>query len=95
MNKAEIRPLLVEALEKAQKEEGITHRVAVTIQELGTDQHWGNLAKLQEAWAVARLRRAELELQLWLADRQWEREALEASQLEYMARQVASPTGKT
>lgn len=39
---------------------------------------WPALAVMQEKWQAARVTRAQAELQLWLADRQWEREETEA-----------------
>lgn len=69
MNKQTTRPLLVEALEKATEVE----RKAYQATQEGTEEsRW--LASVLEAWQLARLHRAVVELQLWLADRQWERE---------------------
>jgi hypothetical protein len=79
MNKAEIRPLLVEALERATMEE---RRAFQATQEGAPERDWNRLASLQEAWKFSRLQRAQAELQLWLADRQWEREETEEETLE-------------
>lgn len=67
MKKETIRPLLVEALEKARSAEN--HLMLVV-----PDPKWPELADLLESRQVARLKRAQAELQLWLADKQWERE---------------------
>ncbi len=67
MLKETTRPLLVEALEKAQSRET---EALMTLQNL--EHHL-----TREAWQLARLHRTVAELQLWLADRQWEREETE------------------
>jgi len=72
MKKETIRPILVEELEKAQSAELEAHKVAPEGLE------WPELTQLLETRAEARLRRAVAELQLWLADRQWEREETES-----------------
>lgn len=68
MKKEAIRPILLEELEKAQSAELEVHKAAPEGLE------WPELTQLLETRAEARLRRAVAELQLWLADRQWERE---------------------
>jgi hypothetical protein len=80
MEKESIRPLLVEALELAKKQEAevLAHYPVTRL----------------EARA-ARYRRASVEVQLWLADRQWERE--EAEEREEVSRtmfETASPITK-
>ncbi len=77
MNKETIRPLLVEAAEKATLEETLAYRA---IRQRGhyPELLWPELSKMEEEWKIARLKRAQAELQLWLADRQWEREEAQA-----------------
>lgn len=75
MKKETIRPILLEELEEAQSLETEIHLKPVAQEGLG----WAELAKLMEERRLARLRRAVAELQLWLADRQWEREEIIAA----------------
>lgn len=84
--KGEVRPLLVKALQAALEAEELAYRA--TRNSLPT---WEATSKAKEAWDKARLTRAQAELHLWLADRQWEREEAEANQ---QAPNNASPTGK-
>lgn len=91
MNKAEIRPLLVEALERAQDAETVAHKM-VTEVVFPEPLAWRGSDRALEEWRLARLARAQAELQLWLADRQWEREEKEALA---SAQHIASPTSKT
>ncbi len=70
MNKETIRPLLVEELEKCRKIELEAHKGEIP-------EGWAGLEALLEARQAARLKRAQAEIQLWLADRQWEREELQ------------------
>jgi len=88
MKKETIRPILVEELEKAQLTELELHKVPPE------NQNWPGLSLLLETRAEARLRRAVAELQLWLADRQWEREEAEEQPSYTIARQFASQTTK-
>ena len=74
MNKETIRPLLVEALEKARALEERAYKAA---QEGSPERDWMKLADVVAGWQAAKLRRVEVELHLWLADRQWEREEAE------------------
>ncbi len=67
----------LEALKKAEKE--AEQEVRVVLQAM---PDWPGLAAVQEAWQARRRKRATAELQLWLADRQWEREESEGY-LEY------------
>lgn len=60
MNKETIRPLLVAAVEHAQDEE--SHVLA-------------HYPLPHQVGRAAQLKRVQAEVQLWLADRQWEREA--------------------
>lgn len=69
MNKETIRPILVAEAEK--------WRAAEASYQPPADPTWAGLAALLEARQAARLKRAQAELQLWLADKQWEREELE------------------
>ena len=87
MKKESIRPILVEELEKAQSAELEAHKVAPEGLE------WPALTQLLETRQEARLRRAIAELQLWLADRQWEREE-QIAEAQAWARENASPTTK-
>ena len=87
MKKETIRPLLVEAIAKAQAKEGGLARP-----EEERLSNWESLADLLEARQEARLKRAQAELQLWLADRQWERE--EAGERDTLPPPSASPAGK-
>lgn len=80
MQKETTRPLLVEALERAQKEEEVALSVVRTLEQSAVS--WSTAGEIQEAWQLARLHRAVAELQLWLADRQWEREEAERIILE-------------
>ncbi len=84
MNKQEIRPLLLEALMLAEEREEQTYLAAKANQEV---------LEVMPAWKEARLLRAQAELQLWLADRQWEREEREKPSL--VDQLSASPFGKT
>jgi hypothetical protein len=72
MHKETIRPLLVEAVVAAKAQEAIL--MNPTQDRLS---NWETLAALLEARQEARLKRALAELQLWLADRQWERQEAE------------------
>lgn len=96
MNKETTRPLLVAELEKRRKIEEGHHREAPP-----ESPDWPGLAALLEARQAARLARAQAELQLWLADRQWEREealqrtADKVEEMRELAQENASPTTKT
>jgi len=87
MKKESIRPILVEELAKAQDLEAQLHKVAPEVLE------WPALTQLLETRQEARLRRAVAELQLWLADRQWEREE-QIAEAQAWAQESASPTTK-
>ena len=95
MDKKVIRPILVEALVKAKKlEEDLYLRTVNKPGELG----WVTLGRLLESRQEARLRRAQAELQLWLADQQWERqeqaERADKAQNPPPLRSVSSRTSK-
>jgi len=83
MKKSSIRPILVKELERAQSAELEAHKAAPEGLE------WPALTQLLETRQEARLRRAVAELQLWLADRQWEREE-QVEQAQAWARENAS-----
>jgi hypothetical protein len=88
MNKEEIRPLLVKNLEDTRKlEESAYSRSQGKLTEEG-------LQLALDWWRAMRLKRAQAELQLWLADRQWEREETEARE-ETPTLLPASPITKT
>ena len=78
MNKNETRPLLVRTLERARAAEEAAYQGAQ--QAARVESTWQPVAEAKEEWDRARLARAQAELQLWLADRQWDREELEARQ---------------
>lgn len=71
MNKETIRPILVEEVERC--------KAAEDSLKLGeVKPSWQELETLLELRQVARLKRAQAELQLWLADQQWARQEAEA-----------------
>lgn len=70
MNKQEIRPLLMEALAQAKLQEEAACKQIQREKAAG----WSVAAAQLEAWRATRFKRAQAGLQLWLADRQWERE---------------------
>ncbi len=86
MNKETIRPLLVEELEKCRRIELEAHKGEIP-------EGWAGLEALLEARQAARLKRAQAELQLWLADRQWEREE-QVAEAQAWAQENASPVTK-
>ena len=90
MNKTTIRPLLVDNLAQLKISEQQAEREVKT-----GPQGWEPAALALERWRAARLKRAQAELQLWLADRQWEREEREQNLVQEHLNQLnASPTGK-
>ena len=88
MNKETIRPILVEELERLKREENKL--------QLGEARPtWQELEELLEARQLARLQRAQAELQLWLADQQWAREeALAREERDTEVPPIALRTGK-
>lgn len=85
MNKDQTRPLLVKALERARTLEESAYQSAMQ----ATRLDWPELATLKEEWDRKRLARARAEMQLWLADRQWEREEAERAERPTMAPEPA------
>jgi len=81
MKKETVRPILVQNLEELKVVE-LSAELQVQAMRAetpapGTAQLWAAAGIIQDRWAEARLKRAVAELQLWLADRQWEREEQE------------------
>ncbi len=89
MLKETVRPLLVDNLEKLKAQEAYSEKEVKT-----AEPGWEPAALVLERWRVARLKRAEAELQLWLADRQWEREEREDLEPSQVKLNVLSPTSK-
>jgi len=88
MKKESIRPILLEEVEKALSAEVEAYKV------VPEGLEWPALSQLLETRQEARLRRAVAELQLWLADRQWEREEAEVYLLSRESQLNASQTIK-
>lgn len=90
MLKETVRPLLVDNLEKLKAQEAYSEREVKT-----SEPGWEPAALVLERWRAARLKRAEAELQLWLADQQWEREEKEERAREWTSPlPVSSPSSK-
>lgn len=71
----DIRPILMAELTRVSERE---ERFYLAAKAKPEGQGWAEQAALDQSWREARLQRAQLELQLWLADRELEREAEEA-----------------
>lgn len=108
MTKTTTRPLLVKAVREALEAEELAYQglQQATLLASRVLAGWHPVAAAKEEWDRARLTRAQAELQLWLADRQWEQEEREEQEERKAAwRQArlereaasenASPTGKT
>jgi Flp pilus assembly protein CpaB len=88
MNKLHTRPLLVDNLVILKVSEEIAES---EVKEAAPG--WEAAALALERWRAARLKRAQAELMLWLADRQWEKEErVEKSLFEQSS--VSSPSSK-
>lgn len=93
MNKETIRPLLAEELVRLKNlEKAAFSRVQAVLR--APHQTWPEVVKAEEEWKRLRVKRAQAELQIWLADQEWERQSKEEMQAEFQALVNASPASK-